>query len=421
MTIGSHVTSFNDEPEDDVVDDIADSGELPDDVAEEADLLAPADDLSAEDVSDMVSYTLDWSVQSLLERIGTTFNINPAFQRRDAWGRDRKSLYIESLMLGLPVPQVVLAEDKDRRGSFLVLDGKQRLVTMKQFAAPDDKFPALRLRRMQFLSQLDNRTFADIRESLTDSEYVENLLAQPVRTIVLPNWQRPAVLYQVFLRLNQNSVSLSPQELRQALFPGDFTTWINERSARSADIHRARRIKKEDFRMRDAEMLLRAIAWHDRLAEYGGNLRSFLDDQCRIGLRDWAARQDEYESMAKGVEVAIRRTEAVFQGDAFLRWQNERYIPRFNIAVYDMMTTIFSSPVITEELLMGKEVRLRSSFEFLCRENDRFAQSLATTTKTTSATGYRVAAYSKAVEEALGVTLPVREVAEQLVARGTAK
>ena len=89
--------------------------------------LVNEDSLSTEALSDLVLYTLDWSVQSLLERIGTSFDINPSFQRRDAWNPERKSLYIESLILGLPVPQIVLAEDPTQKGRFIVLDGKQRL------------------------------------------------------------------------------------------------------------------------------------------------------------------------------------------------------------------------------------------------------------------------------------------------------
>lgn len=393
-----------------------DPEELPDEVSEEVDDLSPGEDLTAQDVESLVSYTLDWSVQSLLERIGVTFDINPAFQRRDAWDPARKSLYIESLMLGLPVPQVVLAEDKERKGSFLVLDGKQRLVTMKQFAAPDAKFKAFKLRKLRFLPQLNGKTFAEIRSSLTDSEYAESLLAQPVRTTVLRGWGRPEVLYEVFVRLNQNSVSLSPQELRQALYPGPFTTWINERSSKSEEIHRARRITREDFRMRDAEMLLRSIAFMDRLEEYGGNLRKFLDDECEAGLRDWGSRQADFLAMADACELAIRRTFDVFtERNAFLRFDQGDYIRRFNIAVYDLMTTVLSAGELDDKAIESNGAEIRSGFEDLCRNDVRFSSSLQASTKTTAATGYRVATFAKAVSERTGIPLEVQSRAEHLL------
>lgn len=403
-----------------MTDVLPDLQELPDELNEETveddDSSGP---LSAADVEGLVSYTLDWSVQSLLERIGTTFDVNPSFQRRDAWDLDRKSLYIESLMLGLPVPQVVLAEDKDRKGAFLVLDGKQRLVTMKQFASPTQTYPAFKLRKMEFLPQLNGMTFEEIQSSITDAEYADTLLSQPVRTIVLRGWKRPEVLYQVFLRLNQNSVRLSPQELRQALFPGAFTSWINDRSATSDLIHRARRIKSEDFRMRDAEMLLRSIAFADRLEDYNGNLRLFLDEQCERGLRQWGAREGEFKSMADACEGAIARAFTVFtEENSFLRFEDERYIRRFNIAVYDLMVAVLGSLELTDDIVTAKRADIREAFEYLCREDGRFSSSLTSSTKTNSATGYRIAKFAEAVSEVTGVTLDVQRRAGVLLDKG---
>ncbi len=368
-----------------------------------------SDDLSAEDVADVLLYTLDWSVQSLLERIGTTFDINPSFQRRDAWTADRKSRYIESLMLGLPVPQVVLAEDKKSKGRFIVLDGKQRLVTMKQFAAPDGSFPALRLRNMDFLRQLDGLTFQEVRGSLTDRDYVESLLAQPVRTIVVRNWEKPAVLYEVFVRLNQGSLPLSPQELRQALFPGSFSSWINSRSASSAPIHRARRLKAEDFRMRDAEMLLRSVAFQDRLERYAGNLRAFLDETCALGNASWRTREGEFEEFAARCEIGIARTEEIFGlRDSFLRYAEGRYIRRFNIAVFDVMSLVLGSRELSDDAIAGTAgEQIREGYERLCEDRPDFQDALKTSTKTVPSTAKRILLFSEMVERVTGVHLPV--------------
>lgn len=180
---------------------------MPDDIDESLDPALPAE-LNAETLSGLVSSTLDWSVQSLLERIGKTFDINPSFQRRDAWSSDRKSLYIESLLLGLPVPQIVLAEDPSAKGRFIVLDGKQRLVTMKQFAAADEHFKSFKLKGLQFVPELSNMSYEDLQASPMYSEYADGFLAQPIRTIVIRNWGSPAVLYNIFVRLNQGSLSL---------------------------------------------------------------------------------------------------------------------------------------------------------------------------------------------------------------------
>lgn len=375
--------------------------------------------LSTEALSELVLYTLDWSVQSLLERIGTTFDIAPTFQRRDAWTVERKSLYIESLVLGLPVPQIVLAEVPERKGRFIVLDGKQRLITIKQFAAPDEDFKPFKLRKMEFATELEGMTFANMLESVTTQDHAESFLAQPIRTIVVRNWRNPAVLYQIFVRLNQGSLSLSPQELRQALYPSEFTRWINSRSASSRPIQSARRIKQEDFRMRDAEMLLRSIAFVESIEEYRGNLRKFLDDACEAGAVKWSSEGEEYfESLAERCERAIARTFGAFSAkDSFLRFQEGNYIRRFNIAVFDLMTAVLGDDSISDDEFAANAEAVRVAYEQLCETDREFSDYLVTTTKSIEATGGQIVKFGRAVEEILGHDLRIVGRAEVLLSQ----
>jgi hypothetical protein len=381
---------------------------------EESDLLPDIGDendeesgeLKEQDINDVVLYTLDWSVQSLLERIGKTFDINPTFQRRDAWDQQRKSLYIESLMTGLPVPQIVLAEDKHVRGQFIVLDGKQRLVTMKRFAAPTAEFRSFRLKNLQFLHRLDGKNFEEISGSPEFSSYADNFHAQPVRTIVVRNWVRPEVLYHIFVRLNQGSVSLSPQELRQALYPGLFTRWIDTRSAGSEPIRAARRLKQVDFRMRDAEMLLRFVALKSGLESYGSSLRSFLDEACIYGNREFQLREADFEGLAMECDTAIGRVLDIFGDDSFLRFEGGKYIRRFNIALFDALTLVFSDS-LTGSITSGQAEEIIAAYKSLCTENDDFQRSIVSTTKTRYATHARAYYIGEIVSRVVGVDLAI--------------
>jgi hypothetical protein len=385
---------------------------LPD---EELDAESPPDDqLSPSDLDDIVLYTVDWSVQSILERIGNAFDINPTFQRRDAWTTPRKSAYIESLLLGLPVPQIVLAEDK-QKGRFIVLDGKQRLLTLKQFAAPTADFRSFKLRGMKFARELEGLTFAEIEGSLTQSEYAATFLSQPVRTVVVRNWGKAAVLYEVFIRLNQNSLPLSPQELRQALFPSSFTRWVNSTSANSAQLHRARRSKGVDFRMRDAEMLLRFIAWKEDFERYRGNLRQFLDDACIRGQEKWDdVGQKHFDDLAESCDSAVERTFEVFGDDAFLRYEEGSYNRRFNIAVFDLMSVVFSDPAVTEEVVAAAGGAFKQEFQRLCTEDETFRRSITATTKSVEAVRERFLTYASAIESVIGARLSITDSVEKL-------
>src|SRR6187402_3579174 len=84
-------------------------------------------DLSANKFGDALTWGTDWTVETLVLQLRkNVIELDPSFQRRDAWRTTRKSRFIESLILGLPIPQLVLAERKQRRGTFFVIDGKQR-------------------------------------------------------------------------------------------------------------------------------------------------------------------------------------------------------------------------------------------------------------------------------------------------------
>lgn len=190
------------------------------DQAEGLEDVAPVDNLTV--LQSVVSGT-DWTTETLIGQIDKgNIQLNPRFQRRDAWEGHRKSRFIESLVLGLPIPQVVLAESNTKRGSYIVIDGKQRLLSIRQFAAkPNDPvFTPLRLTGLSIRRDLHLATLESLRGDAQRADDVAAFENQPIRTVVIKNWGTEDFLYQVFLRLNTGSVPLSPQELRQALHPG---------------------------------------------------------------------------------------------------------------------------------------------------------------------------------------------------------
>jgi len=111
----------------------------------------------------------DWTTETIINQINKgNIQLNPSFQRRDAWDTTRKSRFIESLILGLPVPQIVLAESKERRGAYIVLDGKQRLLSIRQFAAEenDQIYQQLKLNSLDIRSDLKGKSFVALKNDL---------------------------------------------------------------------------------------------------------------------------------------------------------------------------------------------------------------------------------------------------------------
>ena len=116
-------------------------------------------------LSEVVVTGTDWTTETIIRQLERgTIKLDPDFQRRDAWRGSRKSKFIESLIVGLPVPQLVLAENKSKRGSYIVIDGKQRLLTLRQFAAKetDLEYTPLKLETLTLRSDLNGKTLEDL-------------------------------------------------------------------------------------------------------------------------------------------------------------------------------------------------------------------------------------------------------------------
>ncbi|WP_103338034.1 DUF262 domain-containing protein [Amycolatopsis sp. CA-126428] len=371
--------------------------------------------VSSEDVTRAVVTDTDWTTETILSQLRRgNIQLDPRFQRRDAWTKSRKSKFIESLILGLPIPQIVLAEDKGRRGKFIVLDGKQRLLALRQFAAgsslavPDaeENFTGYSLSALEVR---DDLRLATLKKMENDGRYVDDLnalLNETIRTVVVRQWPNEDFLNLVFLRLNTGSVKLSPQELRQALHPGEFTNFLDDFATESSSLQRALRIKKPDFRMRDVEILLRYFAFEYRIEKYTGNLKKFLDETVQEFNGHWDSLQAEIELTADRFADAIEATFSIFDDNAFFRWSKGGYEGRFNRAVFDVMVHYFGQPAI-RDLAVEKATFVENAFKDLCETDIEFVESIQTTTKTPLATHRRLSRWGQKLSTALDVDIRI--------------
>lgn len=277
---------------------------------------------------DTVVRTTDWTTGSLTEQLERgVFNVDPPFQRRSAWTDRKASLYIGSLLIGCPVPPIALAELPRSNAAvyqYVVIDGKQRLSTLKRFAVD----PTLTLRGLEALPRL-NGTAYDTVALLPEFARFANL---PIRTLILRNWQTDEVLQFVFNQLNTQVTPLSTHELRRSLLAGPFTSFLDERSAASHGLQRILGVTEPDYRLRDAELLLRGISFSRYLARYGGNLKQFLDTVTKSLNRSWRSDTTaaDVARLADDIDHAIEATFTAFQTSAFQRWEEDgRYTGRF--------------------------------------------------------------------------------------------
>ena len=359
--------------------------------------------------TDAVLHATDWTTETIISQLRRgNIVLNPSFQRRDAWKPQQKSRFIESLILGLPIPQIVLAEAKDRRGKFIVLDGKQRLLALLQFwGLGQGSKNAYALSGLEVRKELMRKRLRDIEEKTEFEDDLNALLNQPIRTVVIKNWPNIDFLHLVFLRLNTGSVKLSPQELRQALFPGPFSDWIDEAASNSTGIKRLLKLKEPDYRMRDIEVLARFLAFRFFLPEYGGRMKKFLD----FSFEQFNTRWDELEeSLGTGLaelEAAVEVLSEVF-GDDIAKKPGSRH---FNRAIFDLLM-FYAQEGRVRDLMRRDTDNIRDAYETLFGDAD-FRATVERDTAGVPNTVTRIARWGSVLAEVTGESLPVPTVADR--------
>ncbi|HNW88514.1 MAG TPA: DUF262 domain-containing protein [Bacteroidales bacterium] len=199
---------------------------------------------------DISSYPADYTITTILEKYNKSIVV-PEFQRKYVWGKDivKQSRLIESLLLGLPVPQIFLFQKKDDK-SLLLIDGFQRLHTIHRFFNND-----LAMEGVQ--EPWVGKRYIDL--SLEDKEAFDNMTIRAIIIRQITPSDNYSSMYQIFERLNTGGMFLSPMEIRKAIFYGTFYKNI-EGFNNNEDWKKIVNRKTSETRLKDIEWLLRIIA-----------------------------------------------------------------------------------------------------------------------------------------------------------------
>lgn len=229
----------------------------------------------------ITSYGADYPVDSLVKRINNNDIVVPtfehedqllddvdAFQREYVWPRSKADRFIESLLLGLPVPGIFLVKEDSER--LLVLDGHQRLYTLQCFYNGIIRGIEYKLLGIQerFISKTYKSLDIEDRRRLDDSIIHATIVKQES-----PSEDRSSI-YSIFERLNTGGVSLQPQEIRMALYHGPFSALLR-------DLNNIREwrdlIGPVSTRLKDVELILRFFALLYYRAHYKSPMKDFLN------------------------------------------------------------------------------------------------------------------------------------------------
>lgn len=294
------------------------------------------------DEYDLASSPNDFNTLTIVNFIESGAVKIPGFQRNYVWDIKRASKLIESLILGLPVPQVFLYEQS--RNEFLVIDGQQRLMTiyffvkqrfprkskrveLRRLLAAEQTFPpellhddvyfenfTLRLpevadKKPNRFSKLKYETLADYRTQF-DLRTIRNIIVKQLR----PTGDDSSV-YEIFHRLNSGGVNLTPQEIRASLYYSEFFKMLSEVNLEAAwrDLIA---LEDLDLNLRDVEILLRAVAMLTRGDVYASSMAKFLNGFAKSAK---TMSDDEIERLRSELLWFISTAHGRLEERAFLR------------------------------------------------------------------------------------------------------
>lgn len=237
--------------------------------------------LEAEPAPQQVTYSgQDFDVEGLVRRLDKgdilvpTFGHNDeritsaGFQRGFVWTRPQMDRFIESLLLGYPIPGIFLVRQADRR--YLVLDGQQRLRTLQHFYGGRVGGNEFSLQNVG--DAFKNLTYSTLPEN--QRRLLDNTFFQA--TVVDTDGSRESLeaVYQIFERLNSGGTQLTAHEIRVALYAGPFIDYL-ERLNQDPSWRAV--YGKKSPRLRDQELILRILAMYSGAPTYKRPLKTFLN------------------------------------------------------------------------------------------------------------------------------------------------
>jgi hypothetical protein len=232
----------------DVIDDVEEAA-IEDENVEDPAALEPSSPI----IYGISSYGADYSVDLLVKRMRNKAFVTPPFQRSFVWSQPKASRFIESLLLGLPVPSIFLYKEEET-GKHLIVDGQQRLKSLEFFY--EGKFDNSRIFRLQEVQdRWKNKTYEELTES--DRQSLDDAI---IHTIIfkqdVPQNDKTSI-YHVFERLNTGGLKLYPQEIRHCVNHGPIVQLLERLNQNAAwrEIY-----GPVNRRLKDKELILRFLA-----------------------------------------------------------------------------------------------------------------------------------------------------------------
>jgi uncharacterized protein with ParB-like and HNH nuclease domain len=343
----------------------------------------------------------DFNIKTIVDFVESGVVKIPGFQRNYVWDIERASRLIESLLMGLPIPQIFLYEQA--RNSFLVIDGQQRLmsiyyfvnrrfprkdkrVQLRQIFAENGKIPLevfaddkfFRTFNLQLPEQTGkgaSRFHEKNYETLGDFKTTLDLTV--IRNIIIrqsnPVEDRDSSIFEIFNRLNTGGVNLTAQEIRASIYQSSFMSMLDRMTFNPVwrkFIHRP----EPDINLKETEILLRSFAMLVEGADYREPMGLFLNSFAKKAVTFSGDEVTYAESLMSGFFSSLQE----YPREIFSVTSRTR----FNISIFEATFRLICEASFKSKRLKFKAPsvaafnKLRTDAQFV--EASRFATGQAT-------------------------------------------
>lgn len=340
------------------------------------------------EVRKITTQAYDKSVSDIVRMIeDKDIRLDPEYQRNYVWDNKKASMLIESIILNVPIPVIYVSQEEDDTWS--VIDGLQRLSSLKRFF--DGKF---KLSGLEILSDLNK---SDI--NTLNAKALRMLKNGLLRVIMITHDSNEEIKYDVFMRLNTGSVHLTEQELRNCLYRGNLNKFLKD-IVQNETWLKLMGLKEPHKRMADRETALRFLAiWQNwnagekSLRGYKGRMKSFLN---AFMNEHKDIKSSESLQWKQVFEETVNKVHEVYGDNAFKRQGLDGSTEKtINRAIIDVI--MLSSTQHTLDELLKKREEINTCFLDMVNNDIEFRNSIKIGTSDSKVITYRLAEWCNMV------------------------
>lgn len=325
----------------------------------------------------------DMTISQLFEDLQSGDIIGqPDYQREYVYDNKRASLLVESVLMGIPIPVIYLSEEDD--GTLEVIDGQQRIKSLTRYLNNEFK---LNFEENSSFYELNGKYFKDLDKSIQRNYKKSTLSAITILK------ESNDLKYDIFERLNQGSVSLKPQEIRNCIYRGNLNTMLKNVVKDNFD-ELSQLFKNENKRMEYEENILKfltMLGYKNIKAPFYKAMNNYMNNH-----KD--DTEDEVEKSRQKFLSTFRLVKQVLGNNAFKNNSEENNkIRSFNGAIYDSIMVSFAS--FKRNDIVNNADEIRKAIEDIKENNEEYDKCIHTGTNSGVKTSKRITIIYNAIKE----------------------